>query len=185
MVHVRRTIAPRLSPDHTTAPGVPTTPSTVAAVDAILTELGGAIRDLRCASMEGAVRTGVSMTQMHMLWLLTHHGAMPMSRLADLLDISVSNATGLVDRMEEHGLIERSRVPADRRLVLVRPSQAGSDALQANEGLRRERLRAALARMSDRQLERARATFRDFRIAVQAELGTTGPHRHHFVDSAD
>ncbi|HZM73285.1 MAG TPA: MarR family transcriptional regulator [Candidatus Polarisedimenticolia bacterium] len=181
-----RTIAAGVSPDDAAAAAATTIRSPkAAAVDAILTELGGAIRDLRCASMEGTLRTGVSMTQMHVLWLLTHHGAMAMSRLADLLDISLSNATGLVDRMEERGLIERSRVPDDRRLVLVQPSQAGTDALTSNEGLRRERLRAALGRMTDRQLERARLTFRDFRMAVQAELGTTGPHRHHFVDSAD
>jgi len=42
-----------------------------------------------------------------------------------------------------------------------------------------------LGRMSERQLEQALSTFRDFRTAVQAELGTSGPHRHHFDDSAD
>ena len=48
-----------------------------------------------------------------------------MSRLAEMLDVSMSNATGLVDRMEERGLVERVRVPDDRRVVLVRPTQAG------------------------------------------------------------
>ena len=176
MVHVTRTI----TPGSATAAATDT-----AAVDAILTELGGAIRELRCASVQGTVRAGVSMAQMHILWLLQHHGSMPMNRLADLLDVSMSNATGLVDRMEERGLVERVRVPDDRRLVLVRPAAAGRNALEENEGLRRERLRAVLGRMTQRQLERALATFRDFRIAVQAELGTSGPHRHHFDDSAD
>lgn len=178
MVRVTRTIA------QDEAASTPA-PHSAAAVDAILTELGGAIRELRCASVQGVVRTGASMTQMHVLWLLRHQGAMPMSRLAELLDISLSNATGLVDRMEEHGFVERVRVPDDRRLVLVRPAAAGRQALEENEGLRRERLRAILGRMSERQLERALTTFRDFRTAVQAELGTSGPHHHHFVDSAD
>jgi MarR family transcriptional regulator, organic hydroperoxide resistance regulator len=182
MVHVTRTIAART----TTAPGTTIAPKgETAAVDAILTELGGAIRELRCAAMQGTVRTGVSMAQMHILWLLQHHGELPMNRLADLLGVSMSNATGLVDRMEEHGLVERIRVPDDRRLVLVRPTAIGRNALEENEGLRRERLRAVLGRMSQRQLERALSTFRDFRIAVQAELGINGPHRHHFDDSTD
>ena len=154
-------------------------------IDAILTELGGAIRELRCSSTQGFVRTGASMAQMHVLWLLEHQGAMPMNRLADLLDISMSNATGLVDRMEERGLVERARVPDDRRLVLVRPSAGGRSALEENEGLKRDRIRAALGRLDALQLERALATFRDFRTAVQAELGTSGPHHHHFADSAD
>ena len=44
---------------------------------------------------------------------------MPMSRLAEMLDVSLSNATGLIDRMEERGFVERIRVPDDRRVVLV------------------------------------------------------------------
>jgi len=154
-------------------------------IDAILTELGGTIRELRCASTQRLVHTGASMTQIHVLWLLEHQGAMPMSRLADLLDVSLSNATGLIDRMEERGLVERTRVPDDRRLVLVRPAEAGRKALEENEGLRRQRMRAALERLDAGQLERALATFRDLRQAIQADLGTSGPHRHHFVDSAD
>jgi len=166
-----------------------TAPATVSAaspvIDAILTELGGTIRELRCASTQRLVHTGASMTQIHVLWLLEHQGAMPMSHVADLLDVSLSNATGLIDRMEERGLVERTRVPDDRRLVLVRPAAAGRKALEENEGLRRERMRAALERLDSGQLERALATFRDLRQAIQADLGTSGPHRHHFVDSAD
>lgn len=155
-------------------------------IDAILTELGGTIRELRCASTQRLFHTGASMTQIHVLWLLEHQGAMPMNRLADLLDVSMSNATGLIDRMEEHSLVERTRVPDDRRLVLVRPAPAGRRALEENEGLRRERMRAALERMDADQLARALATFRDLRQAIQADLGTTEPHHHHhFADSAD
>ena len=58
-----------------------------------------------------------------------------MSRLAELLDVSLSNATGIVDRMEERGLVERVRVPDDRRVVLVRIGpQRASDALRRDRG---------------------------------------------------
>ena len=67
-----------------------------------LTEVGGWIGELRCASMgQRWSRADVSMSQLHVLWLLQHHGAMSMSRLAELLDVSLSNATGIIDRMEE------------------------------------------------------------------------------------
>ena len=178
-----RTTEPIPTQDPT--PGAVPDRARTSVVDAILTELGGTIRELRCASTERMVRTGVSMGHVHVLWLLEHHGAMPMSRLADLLDVSLSNATGLIDRMEERGLVERVRTPDDRRLVLVRPATAGRDALEENEDLKRDRMRAALGRLEWPQLERALATFRDLRQAVQAELGTAGPHRHHFIDSAD
>jgi len=40
---------------------------------------------------------------------------MTMSRLADLLDVSLSNATGIIDRMEEKGFITSrlESAPAD------------------------------------------------------------------------
>ena len=52
-----------------------------------------------------------------------------MSRLADMLDVSLSAATGLVDRIEERGFVERIRVPSDRRIVLVRITDAGRQML--------------------------------------------------------
>ena len=60
------------------------------------------------------------MTHLHVMWRLEEPGELTMSRLAEFLDVSLSNATGLVDRIEERGLVERSRVPDDRRVVLVR-----------------------------------------------------------------
>ena len=154
-------------------------------VEAIVTELQASIRDLRCGSTERAVRSNLSTTHVHALWLLEHEGAMPMSRLAELLDVSLSAATGLVDRMEERGLIERSRVPDDRRLVLVRPAAGGRLALEENEVVRREHLRAILGRLGDEQLARVFAALRDIRSAIEADPGSSGHHRHHFVDSAD
>ena len=65
------------------------------------------------------------MAQLHILYTLQRNGEMPMSRLAEMLNVSLSNATGLIDRIEERGLIERTRVPEDRRIVLIRVTAAG------------------------------------------------------------
>ena len=51
------------------------------------------------------------MAQLHVMNLLERHGEMPMSRLAEMIDVSDSNATGLIDRVEERGFVERIRVP--------------------------------------------------------------------------
>ena len=87
------------------------------------------IAGFRCAGTGRLVKAGVSMTHMHVMWLLQHHGDLTMSRLADLMDVSLSNATGIVDRMEERGLVERGRVPDDRRVVLVRIAAGGLQTL--------------------------------------------------------
>src|SRR3954465_2465899 len=95
-------------------------------IDSIVGELHRMIGSLRCAGTGRMVKAGISMTHLHILWVLEHHGDVTMSRLAELLDVSLSNATGLVDRMAERGLIDRVRVPNDRRVVLVRPSEQGA-----------------------------------------------------------
>jgi DNA-binding MarR family transcriptional regulator len=156
----------------------------VADVDAILTEVGGWVGEMRCASLGRLVQGHATMSQMHVLWLLQHHGEMSMSRLADLLGVSLSNATGIVDRMEEHGLVERVRVPDDRRVVLVRPAEAGCRALSENESTKRDRLRAVLGRIPAAERPIVLAAFRTLRRALSAEVESSPTHQHHFADQA-
>jgi len=139
------------------------------------------IAGFRCAGTGRLVKAGVSMTHMHVLWLLEHHGDLPMSRLADLLDVSFSNATGIVDRMEERGLVARIRVPNDRRVVLVRIAAGGMQALDEMEAVKRDRLQAILGRLDAAQLEGVAAALEATRAAVVAELGPDylAGHEHH------
>ena len=154
-------------------------------VDAILTEVSGWVGELRCAFMGRMVQGRVSLSQLHVLWLLQHHGEMSMSRLAVLLDVSMSNATGLIDRMEEHGLIERVRVPDDRRVVLVRPAAAGLLALSETETSRRERMRAVLRHLPEAERPIVLAALRSLRRALSAEVESAPAHEHHFAGQAN
>jgi MarR family transcriptional regulator, organic hydroperoxide resistance regulator len=154
-----------------------------ATVEAILTEVGAWVGELRCHSMGRLVQSNVSMGQLHVLWLLQHHGAMAMSRLAELVGVSVSNATGIIDRMEEHGLVERARVPNDRRLVLVQPTTAGLRALSETETHRRDRLRLVLGHLSGVERPIVLAALRSLRRALSAEAETAAVHQHHFADA--
>jgi DNA-binding MarR family transcriptional regulator len=123
------------------------------------------------------------MTHFHVLTLLRHNEAMPMGRLADILDASVSNATGIIDRMEERGLVERLRVPDDRRIVLVGPTQAGLDLVDEVELVKNEVMIRALARLSDAQLERLSGAVSDISAALAQEMHSDqgcvpGAHPH-------
>jgi len=154
-----------------------------ASVEAILTEVNGWVGELRCHSMGRLVQSNVSMGQLHILWLLQHHGAMAMSRVAELVGVSVSNATGIIDRMEEHGLVERVRVANDRRLVLVQPADAGLRALSETETHKRERLRAVFTRLSATERPIVLSALRSLRRALLAEVETSAVHQHHFADA--
>jgi DNA-binding MarR family transcriptional regulator len=145
--------------------------------DQVLANLGRAAGSLRCAGSQRLVRLGISMTHFHVLTLLRHHDAMPMGHLAEILDASVSSATGIIDRMEERGLVERVRVPGDRRVVLVRPTQAGLDLVDEAELVKSDVLGSALARLSPEQLDRLAVAAGDLQAAITAELADAPGHR--------
>jgi DNA-binding MarR family transcriptional regulator len=168
-----------------TIPG-PANPAAVADVDAIVTEVAAWVGELRCASMGRLVQGHMSMSHMHVLWLLQHHGEMPMSKLAVLLDVSVSNATGIIDRMEERGLVERVRVPDDRRVVLVRPAEAGRQAISMTESSKRDSLRAVIRRLPATERPIVLEALRSLRRALSAEVETSPmpAHLHHFAEQA-
>jgi DNA-binding MarR family transcriptional regulator len=119
---------------------------------------------------------GISMTHFHVLTLLRHHDAMPMGRLAEILDASLSNATGIIDRMEERGLVERARVPDDRRIVLVSATAAGLALVDEAELVRSELMASALTRLTPGQLDRLTAATGDLRQAVDEELAASPEH---------
>ena len=152
-----------------------------ALIDDVVGELHQMIGSLRCAGTGRMVKAGISMTHLHILWVLEHHGDLTMTRLADLLDVSLSNATGLIDRMAERGLVDRVRVPTDRRIVIVRASHEGARIRDEIEALKQDRMRSILNRLEPAKLERSHAAISDLRGAVIEEIGTDhlDEHAHH------
>ena len=150
-------------------------------IDDVVGELHQMIGSLRCAGTGRMVKAGISMTHLHILWVLEHHGDVTMTRLAELLDVSLSNATGLIDRMAERGLVDRDRVENDRRVVIVRASAEGARIRDEIEALKQDRMRAILGRLEPAQLERVLAALSDLRGAVIEEIGTDhlDGHAHH------
>jgi DNA-binding MarR family transcriptional regulator len=132
----------------------------------IVTNLREAFAELRCLGSERMHRADISMTHFHLLSMLERHGSITMSRIAELLDVSVSNATGLIDRIEERGLVERVRVPSDRRAVHVQLTDEGQAKLREIELFKEDMIHAVLARLDERQLRRAAQAMADLRGAV-------------------
>ncbi|MDI3419829.1 MarR family winged helix-turn-helix transcriptional regulator [Streptomyces luteolus] len=61
---------------------------------------------------------------------------MPMRRIAQKLKCEPSNITGIVDRLESRGLVERRPDPADRRVKLAAPTEDGKrTARELRDGL--------------------------------------------------
>jgi DNA-binding MarR family transcriptional regulator len=65
--------------------------------------------------------------QAHALRLLEPGTELPMSALADSLHCDASNVTGIVDRLEARGLIERRSAAHDRRVKMLAVTLAGEE----------------------------------------------------------
>jgi len=76
--------------------------------------------------LPGTSAAGHSLTgaQAKLLGLLTLE-PLPMRKLAQKLRCEPSNVTGIVDRLESRGLVERRPDPADRRVKLAAATQEG------------------------------------------------------------
>ncbi len=68
---------------------------------------------------------GLTFAQAHALRLLDPERPLPMSRLAKELACDASNVTGIVDRLEARGLIERRTAEGDRRLKVLTLTPGG------------------------------------------------------------
>lgn len=81
--------------------------------------LGFAIKDLsqlmRRTFDERARAIGVTRAQWRTLFVLSRNEGSNQGALADLLDVEPITLCRMVDRLEEAGLVERRRDPADRR----------------------------------------------------------------------
>lgn len=95
----------------------------------------------------------ISLIHLNVLALLEGHGPLAMSKLAEALDISVASMTGVIDRMEKRGLVERSHDADDRRVVLVHPAAGGRQLFTEIDDRRRKGLAKLLDRLTDDDLE--------------------------------
>ncbi|MDR3546629.1 MAG: MarR family transcriptional regulator [Candidatus Limnocylindrales bacterium] len=122
----------------------------------------------RCAAARRLHQQGISMAHLQTLWILQESGPMPMTHLADLLGVAVPNATGIVERMEQRGLVERVHDDADRRVVTVHPTHLGELATEEVDGWRSDMLEALLDRLDTDQLARLVNGIDEMRETIRA-----------------
>jgi DNA-binding MarR family transcriptional regulator len=143
----------------------------------IIADFRAAMTQVKCASSERLVRMGVSMAQVHIMYTLQRNGEMPMSRLADVLQVSLSNATGLIDRIEERGFVERTRVPEDRRVVMIRVTDAGRRMLEEVDAISSDLLRSVFGRIGRSQVAAVGRAIADLRRGLEETTGVpSDPH---------
>lgn len=98
----------------------------------------------------------LTMAQLKVLMLIAVVGEQRMSDLAAQLGVSLSTASGVVDRLVDAGLAQRREDASDRRAVLISMTAAGSQFMERFQELGAGQLRELLSRLDTEDLATVR-----------------------------
>lgn len=69
----------------------------------------------------------VSQPQVSCILALNEYGPLSLSKLAQYILVKPSTVTGIIDRLEQKGLVRRQRNLADRRVITIELTDAGKE----------------------------------------------------------
>lgn len=109
-------------------------------IEVAITALGG-MWDHKGSDIPEWVAQELTFGQMRLLFLLSKHGPSPMSRIAEWIGVGLPTVSGIVERVERHGLVSRQHRLDDRRVVECRLTDAGQRLIDEISGMRLDMLR--------------------------------------------
>jgi len=141
--------------------------------DPELADLATELRRLWHALAHGPDHSKIDGLQRQQVWVLgaLSSGPRRMTDLAECAQTSQASLTGIVDRLEEQGLVERLRLAVDRRVVEVALTDAGRDEMRLKHGRIMNRLDEALAPLT---AEERAELLRLVRMITQHDRDCTG-----------
>ena len=120
-------------------------------------------------------QTDLTMPQLKVLYLVAGSEGITMTQVARALGMTLSTATGVVDRLVGQGLVRREHALHDRRLVLLRPTEAGTAHIEQLTRASREQLRLLLERLT---LDDLRTVARAFDVLYEAAMQLAEAEAH-------
>jgi DNA-binding MarR family transcriptional regulator len=136
-------------------------------VEDILDEFTFWVNQGRRAMASHWCQQDLSLSYVHALALLQAEGPLTMSRLAERMGVSLPNATGIIGRMEERGLVERQHDEQDRRVVHALLTEKGLEAMEEADQARRQRLGRIIDALTPAQRRRCLQSLRELRGAAE------------------
>ena len=151
------------------------------ASEAILGHFGSLMRHVSGWHAPDFIGIDVTMAQAKCLYSVSVQSGIGMSAMAQQLGVGLSAVSGLVDRLVEHGYLERHEDPTDRRQQQLTLTDAGVKVVDRIRELNAEHLRTLLRGLTIPELEALRtgiaALDRQARLIHQSELrGSSQSH---------
>jgi DNA-binding MarR family transcriptional regulator len=96
----------------------------------------------------------VSAPQLSSLLALYENGPLPPSRIAKYIMVNSSTVTGIIDRLEQKGLVARSRISTDRRVITVTLSDKGRELAEHAPPPIQEKIVEGLQKLPPHEIEK-------------------------------
>ncbi|HEY8435418.1 MAG TPA: MarR family transcriptional regulator [Sphingomicrobium sp.] len=119
-------------------------------------EIGETAHVLRKAFDRLAVGLGVTRAQWKVLFKLTRKPGLRQVELADMLELEPITLCRIVDRLEEAGLVERSRDPDDRRAWRLHVTTKAQPLIEKLQAIGAELVGEAFAGIDPKDIETTR-----------------------------
>ena len=146
--------------------------------EALLAKIHEQIPDLRAlrgrSFCEQHMQRDVSLPQLQFLLVVQEEGPRTVSELAHLLGMSMPSASAIIDRMDERGLLTRSRHSSDRRVVSVEITERGREVAEEFVGLKREQFQRILDTLTLTELSDVHTGLKALRTGIaRVQSGST------------
>jgi MarR family 2-MHQ and catechol resistance regulon transcriptional repressor len=115
-------------------------------------EFGDAWKRVQRLWEKNLASLGLTLTELRILRVLSRDGPSPMAKVATELYMTPASITSLVDRLEAERLVERERSSDDRRVVNVRATPKGEEAMDRGLKLYRKFMGRALQSLSKEEV---------------------------------
>lgn len=155
-----------------------------ALIDATMQAVHQIARSVWALSSSHPVLADRSPAQIRALGFLSRNKEQTVGELAEMMGVTISTASGLVDKLVDNGLVERSTNPDDRRQVLIRLAPAAIEMNAQIKEIRRRQVLSAVDSLDSQQ----RTCFVDSIQAIAkalADLNPADPDEVHMVGVAD
>ncbi|MEK4685029.1 MarR family transcriptional regulator [Bacillus sp. FSL M8-0256] len=114
------------------------------------------------------MKLDMSMPQMKVLMLLNNHGS---PEIAEKMGASLSNMTGLLDRLEQSNFVVRKHSERDRRIIVVELTEEAKNIFRSIYQKGHEKIKNSLQRLNDEEKEKVNEGLAILEKALRPERG--------------
>lgn len=109
------------------------------------------------------------------LLLLDKRKEITMTELVEYINSPMSTATGIVDRLVRNGCVERARSETDRRMVMLRLTDAGSQLMKKLKNMISEYISIALEDLTEEEKQFMTGIVLKIIKKLQTKMNTAAP----------